>query len=299
MKRLGVAVVVMGLACPLAAAPLLPEPPQRLQDTGFGAAGALAFTPQYPLWSDAADKRRWYSLPAGTAIDQRDIDAWQFPPGTRLWKEFALGGRPVETRFIERLADGSWRFASYVWTAEGSEARLAPAAGMSIAHRDAPNGRYQVPSRTDCLACHGSAPVPVLGLSALQLTPRRIAADNETERAALGYLHANCAHCHNTSDNRVPLKLTLAQSAADPVASRAAVLRSVLAASRWRAHGSAATQVIAPGQPQHSVLALRMASRDPQVQMPPLGSAQVDAEGLALIERWIRALPPPLLEKPR
>lgn len=42
-----------------------------------------------------------------------------------------------------------------------------------------------------------------------------------------------------------------------------------------------------PGDAGASVLAVRMASRDPQVQMPPLGSQVPDAQGLALVQRWI------------
>jgi len=38
-----------------AAAPL----PTHLRDTGLDAAGVLPFAPQYPLWTDAAPKRRW------------------------------------------------------------------------------------------------------------------------------------------------------------------------------------------------------------------------------------------------
>jgi hypothetical protein len=34
-----------------------------------------------------------------------------------------------------------------------------------------------------------------------------------------------------------------------------------------------------------------MNSRDPIQQMPPLGSAAVDAEALALLKRWIEGLP--------
>jgi hypothetical protein len=33
-----------------------------------------------------------------------------------------------------------------------------------------------------------------------------------------------------------------------------------------------------------------MRSRAPLIQMPPLGTALVDEEGLALIERWIREM---------
>ena len=109
-------------ALTLVAPAALAELPVHLRDTGLYADGSMSqvrpenlpFSPQYPLWSDGAAKRRWISLPAGTFIDAAQPDAWEFPRGTRLWKEFSHAGRPVETRFIERLADGSWRFAAYV-----------------------------------------------------------------------------------------------------------------------------------------------------------------------------------------
>ena len=154
--------------------------PQRLSDTGLYVAGSvttvradnIAFAPQYPLWSDGTSKRRWIYLPPGTAIDASRIDAWEFPVGTRLWKEFSYDRR-VETRFIERLADGSWRFAAYVWNEAGTDAVLAAEDGAVLPISAAPGGRYTVPSRNDCLACHEGAPVPVLGFSALQLSPDR------------------------------------------------------------------------------------------------------------------------------
>lgn len=312
--------------------------PRLLQDTGLyqpdGSgrlrAGLLSFTPQYPLWSDGTDKRRWLWLPPGSFIDARDADAWSFPRGTRLWKEFSYQGRPVETRFIERGRDGRWRFASYVWNAAGTEAVLAPARGIAaLPVQGAPGGRYAIPSRTDCLACHGSTAVPVLGASALQLSPDRdplapaakpldaaqvdlralvargwlrglparlleqpprIPADNPVERATLGYLHGNCAHCHNTTPQRAPLPVTLAQRAGDPVVARTEVLRSLMhAPSRYQPAGTREQARIAiPGEPDRSVLVQRMASRDPRVQMPPLGTHIPDPEGLALVQRWIR-----------
>src|SRR5512139_1057368 len=152
--------------------------PDRLSETGLFHPGApetlrqgvFPFAPQYPLWSDGTTKRRWIYLPPGTAIDARDPDAWEFPPGTRLWKEFRHG-RALETRYLERLADGRWRFAAYLWDVEGGDAVLAPEGGAVLAA--GPTGRYVVPSRTDCLACHEGAAVPVLGFSALQLSPDR------------------------------------------------------------------------------------------------------------------------------
>ena len=154
--------------------------PQRLSDTGLYVAGAVttlraehfAFAPQYPLWSDGTSKRRWIYLPPRTSVDASLVDAWEFPVGTRLWKEFSYDRR-VETRFMERLADGSWRFATYVWNQAGTDAVLAAEDGAMLPVSAAPGGRYVVPSRNDCLACHEGPSVPVLGFSALQLSPDR------------------------------------------------------------------------------------------------------------------------------
>ena len=313
-------------------------PPERLRDTGLFAAGTseiaadiLAFSPQYPLWSDGATKRRWIALPPGTFIDASRADAWEFPRGTRIWKEFSVGRR-VETRFIERLQDGSWRFATYIWNDSGTDATLASADGAVL--RAGGDRRYAIPSRTDCLACHEGAPVPVLGFSALQLSadrdplaphaepasgvdlralvargwlrnlppallqrPPRIAAATPVERAALGYLHGNCGHCHSKPDEAgasVPVGVLLAQSVVEANSS-ADVLRSLGSASRFRTPGvQHAARVVVPGSAQTSVLSLRMRSRDPRVQMPPLGTDLADSEALALIERWIdHSLPSP------
>lgn len=308
------------------------ELPLRLVDTGLFAPGTdgvvapgvWSFTPQFPLWADGAAKRRWLYLPPGRAIDASDPDAWVFPPGTRLWKEFAHEGRRVETRYLERRADGRWRYATYVWTADGREALRPPDEGLpGLAVAGAPEGRYDVPGREDCLACHESAAAPVLGLSALQLSPQRdglpaapgdvdlptlvargllvglpqrllqepphIAAASDAERAALGYLHGNCGHCHNDNGQPPPVRLRLAQRVLDPAAARAEVLDTVAGArSRYRPRGLAQDARIAvPGHPEDSVLALRMRSRHAQVQMPPLGTRVPDSEGLALVERWI------------
>lgn len=307
--------------------------PARLSQTGLFtpvpagaperlAPGLIAFAPQYALWSDGAAKRRWLLLPRGAAIDARDADAWRFPRGTRLWKEFSHGGKPVETRYIEHGLDGRWRYATYAWNAEGTDADLVPARGVPawrVSH--APGGVYALPSVADCQACHESNAVPVIGFSALQLsaarpasiegpdlrrlvderrlrhldpallaTPPRIAASSEDERAALGYLHANCGHCHNRAGQQVPLALTLAQRVRDAAASRAEVLASTLGApARFRTPGvgDAHDPVIAPGDPARSLLVQRMASRDPRLQMPPLGTSIADDAGLALVRRWI------------
>ncbi|WP_439886613.1 hypothetical protein ACSX1C_13900 [Pseudomonas sp. MBLB4123] len=329
--RLAALVVALALAPGASLAEPAGEPPARLSDTGLFAPGSraiapglLAFAPQYPLWSDGAGKRRWLSLPPGSAIDASSADAWAFPEGTRLWKEFAYAGRPVETRLIERLADGAWRYATYVWQADGRDATLAPASGASLDVAAAPGGRYAVPSRDDCRACHEAGPSPVLGLSALQLSPERdglalhadtpaadavdlrgllsrgllrdlpqalldrpprIAARSPRERAALGYLHGNCGHCHNASGPLALLELSLNQgtgSAADAERS----LRTTLGRPSESPLNQLDTRIV-PGDAARSLLLARMRSRNPLLQMPPLGTARTDAQATALLERWI------------
>ena len=247
--------------------------PENLRDTGLFEAGSIeriraqnvAFTPEFPLWTDGQSKRRWLYLPPGTAIDKSDPDRWEFPRGTRAWKEFSAQGR-VETRLIERLSDGSWRFSSYAWNAAGTEATLAPAEGLP---------RQGIPSRQDCLACHEGAPSPILGFSAVQLTGQ-VAARDANERDALGYLHGNCGHCHNANALEAT-GLFLAQSAVSPDRSAAATRRS--AAER-------APEILR-----------RVRSTNPYVRMPPLGVTVADAHGLQAVERWIHEPPQPTQEK--
>ena len=241
--------------------------PVDLDATGLGAAAKTEFTPRHALWSDGQAKRRWIALPAGAAIDKSDPDRGEFPRGTRAWKEFSRDGKRNETRFIERGADGLWRYATYAWSADGAKATLAPEDGIP---------ERGIPSRADCVACHEGAAVPLLGFSAVQL-------DTELP-PALGYLHGNCGHCHN--DGALPaLGLALAQSAAEPAASAARTLRSLTQVeSRIRLHGTAAAD-------RPTILLARMQSRDPFTRMPPLGVEIVDAAGVALVERWLGQLP--------
>lgn len=303
--------------------------PERLADTGLydesTRAGLIEYSPQYPLWSDGAGKRRWIYLPPGSFIDAANPDAWDFPRGTKLWKEFRHGAA-VETRYIVRGADGTWRYGSYAWDARGGEARLVPVAGRELALPAAPGGRYGIPAENDCRACHEAAPVPVLGFSALQLSPDRdpaaphanafsgadlrtlaargllrnlppsvlahpprIAAATARERSALGYLHGNCGHCHNADGPLSIFELNLSQRV---TGSAADVLRTLVGVpSQVRApQAPVGTPRIAPGHFSASALAIRMRSRDPLQQMPPLGTTQVDAEALALLAAWVDGL---------
>jgi hypothetical protein len=315
-----------------------PRAPEALSGTGLYSNFAaleidpahLAFAPQYALWTDGAAKRRWISLPPGTAIDASDPEAWVFPVGTRFWKEFSFGARRVETRYIERLPDGGWLYAAYEWSADGRAAVLAPERGRGGAYAFGGGRSHTIPAASDCRVCHESGGrTPVLGFSLLQLspdrdpgalhvdpgpagdldlevlvragllvglpepllaTPPRIAAATPLERAALGYLHANCGHCHNGDGPLRDLGLQLRHRTDDDRAP--GVATTVGTPNHKLAPGQSPDAVlrIDPGQPDRSGLAQRMGSRWAALQMPPLGTNLVDERALGLVRQWIAGM---------
>ncbi len=222
------------------------RPPARLSETGLYSRtgpdglrpgkGVMPYSPQYPLWSDGARKTRWVYLPPGTKIDVSDMDWWEFPAGTKFWKEFAFDGRKVETRLMWKKTAKTWVFAAYAWNGSQTDALLVPESGKANAWSLASGKKHSIPGVADCQACHTGHRPEVLGFSALQLSadrdpnapnkeelqpgmitlddllkkrklvpaggslltqPPRIQSPNPRTRAALGYLHANCGGCHN------------------------------------------------------------------------------------------------------
>jgi hypothetical protein len=312
--------------------------PPRLSATGLYAADGsidrrnVPYAPQYPLWTDGAAKARWIRLPEGAAIDVSDVDAWRFPAGTILWKEFAFAGRKVETRMIWKTDEGTWEFATYVWNEDQTDALLAPADGLPELVEIAPGRRHSIPGLADCLSCHGSSPSAVLGFSALQLSddrdplaphaeplrpgmvtlralvdfgrldpprpelaldPPRIRAADPVARAALGYLSANCGHCHNGSGPLARLGFSLLHdSAGDRGSPEPALATTRDAPGRWVAPGQSreTSRIVTAGDPERSALLDRMESRRPSSQMPPLGTVIVDEEAVRLVRAWIAGL---------
>ena len=52
-------------------------------------------------------KTRWVYLPPDTTIDTSNMDEWNFPVGTKFWKQFVVGGVIVETRMLHKTAPGA------------------------------------------------------------------------------------------------------------------------------------------------------------------------------------------------
>lgn len=315
--------------CPTTAelGPSLAELPQTLSSTKLFkeldpehesvSPGVLAYTPRFQLWSDGASKRRWISLPEGGVIDVSDPDDWRFPKGTKLWKEFTRDGIRVETRILLKYGDdeGAWAAAAYVWRADGSDAELSPEGVV-----DALGTAHDVPAANRCFGCHGGRKGRVLGFSAVQLpsskdevegdgmltlpdlaaagalsgdVPDTTLPGNDSERTALGYLHANCSHCHNASrpesdgprcyDPRRSIDMFLK-------------LSQLGSAQETATYQTVVGSVVEPGDPEGSKL-FELVSRRSEGeigtdQMPPLASERIDEDGVAVLRAWISELDP-------
>jgi hypothetical protein len=273
------------------------------------APGVLPYRPEFELWSDGASKRRWIWLPPGTRIDTSDMDSWQFPEGTRLWKEFSREDARIETRLLQRTGPGQddWVTLSYLWNDSNSEA-IAVSDGVE----DARGTSHDVPAANECMGCHGGRPERVLGFSAIQLShddaPGQLTLDelarrdllsappaarlelnaDPEARAALGYLHANCGHCHN--QQRPPGS---GQRCFDPETELDFLLRAgeLGAVSRTATYRTAVGEAIEPGDPDGSDVVKRMDGRRRfPPSMPPLASERTDDQGVKVVRAWIQGL---------
>jgi hypothetical protein len=322
----------------LFAAEPVADAPARLSDTGLyvpGSVGAIddrnrRFSPQYPLWSDGAVKTRWVFLPPGTTIDARDDRAWDFPVGTRFWKEFTFNGRKVETRMLWKATAARWVAASYLWNEDQTDATLASDLGEPDVAAVSSNRQHSIPSVSDCLTCHGGRRTEPLGFNPLQLSPDRdpnaihgeplpagsvtlrtlieerllspvrtdlmsepprIPTASPSTRTMLGYLSANCGSCHRGDGEmavRVPsLRYSELLHDGDAVASSL-----IGRATDWRVPGAAdgRSVLIDPAAPDSSAMLVRMRSRSPSSQMPPLGTVLRDQAAIDAMAQWINGL---------
>jgi hypothetical protein len=291
----------------------------RLSQTGLYADAAthalaadlIAFTPSYPLWSDGAVKRRWLRLPPGTKIDTTDPDHWRFPVGTQFWKEFAVDGHPVETRLIEHVADTGNRETDYwvgafVWLPDGSDAVLAPDGQQNIG-----GTMHDAPSQTQCWSCHLGQPGHSLGFSQVQLSqatgvnvdwlvgqgllsqppPAYTVPGTPTEQAALGYLHANCGHCHNPNGIAWPdTQQNLLLGTAETTVAATQLVQTTVGVRLQSFMKPGFQYRIVAGDPSASAVYYRMTQRGSLEQMPSLATEVVDDTGVAAVGAWIAGM---------
>ena len=260
-----------------------------------------------------------YAFPEGSVfIKQFDMALDERRPEQR---------RRLETRFLVSTPAGFYG-VSYRWNAAGSDAtpvldgtlETLSVIGSDGSVRAQP---YFYPGPSDCLVCHNAGAGHVLGVRTTQLNgdfvnagtagggsqlldwsergmfdtpldaetiarlPQLAQLDDEQrslEERVRSYLDANCSMCHGTSaeiratwDGRYETPLSRQHLIGEPLSGDADLPRGAV--------------VVAPGHPELSALWLRDGSIDPALRMPPLGRQTVDRQWLALLERWIRALP--------
>ena len=296
--------------------------PQLLSETGCGdatdpklpAAGLIPYDINAPFWSDGAEKARWFALPDGATITVEANGDWTFPTGAVLRKDFRIEGKLIETRLFVRHDDGEWGGYSYEWNDAQTDATYA----QGGKRKDVGGQEWIFPSSGDCLSCHTAIAGRTLGPENAQLdrdfvyaSTNRLsnqlktlghigvfdtAPDADAVAAledpmgqgdlaarARAYLHTNCAQCHRSGTALRPkFDLTAFTNpliddelcGADPIAGDL---------------GVADAKRLVPGDPDHSLIWLRMQLRDAN-GMPPLGSVAVDTAGAELVRQWIESL---------
>lgn len=257
-----------------------------------------------------------FTFPVGTVL----IKNFFYPVDFRKPEK---GRIILETRLLVHEKNG-WAAYPYIWDEAQREAYYDPAGDRRTVRYVNASGKriqtsYQIPDKNQCKTCHwrGNAMVP-LGLSARQLNRRVTLAgreDNQMKRwmsagllealpengdvpsgvvwddpatgsldaRARAYLDANCGHCHRPNGMASTSGLFLDVHQTDPL--RLGVNKTPVAAGRGAGN---LRYGIVPGNPEKSILVFRMKTNDAAIAMPEIGREQVHAEGVALIEEWIR-----------
>jgi len=281
------------------------------------ASGLIPYAINAPFWSDGATKNRWIGLPDGQNITVQSSNDWDFPNGTVLMKNFTVGTRLIETRlFMRHPNDGSWGGYTYAWNDAQTDATLVTGGTT----RDIGNGQHWIyPSEGQCVQCHTNAAGGSLGLETAQLNrdflypqtgrtanelftlnhiqtltppitdpsaqpqmpdPTGSAPLNDRARA---YLHTNCSQCHRQGG---PTPSTMDLRYTTPLAQTNACNAAPQAGDLGLGTGA---RLIAPGNASASIIVNRVNRRDANA-MPPVGSNQVDAAGVALLSEWINGM---------
>lgn len=306
-----------------------PTYPALISQFGFFAGGPdrpspelLPYALRTPLFTDYAEKQRFLYLPQGKTYSVGADGRLQFPVGRALIKSFGYhdaAGRLniIETRLLLHRADG-WVALPYVWKDDGSDAELKLGGARKPVAFKKPDGsaakiNYAVPNKNQCKQCHSSkdqlmpvgpvwsnllfenrkAEVAFASRTSNPLPPRAAEAkwddprSGTVEARALAYLRVNCGHCHKPSGSASNSGLFYDDHIGSPAS--LGIGKRPVAAGRGAGNFDFA---IDPGHPERSILIYRMKSTDPGIAMPELGRASVHDEGIALLEQWIRAMPP-------
>jgi len=152
------------------------------------AASLIPYAPNVQLFSDNAQKVRYFSVPNTGApykpseqIAYEPTFSWSFPSGTVFVKTFELQTNDsdpnallrLETRLLVRDTNGGVYGVTYKWRSDYSDADLLTNSLTEPIFVQTADGGYTnlwyYPSPSDCLQCHTPLANYVLGLNARQL----------------------------------------------------------------------------------------------------------------------------------
>ncbi len=260
---------------------------------------------------------------ATTQLAFQPVGRWVLPDHGVLAKTYSLElerGNPATRRRVEtqilHYDQQQWSAYSYRWNADQTDADLLPSGGdeavFDIKDPSAPGGTlrqtWRFHSRAECLRCHNAELSFTPGFNPLQIArstpsaadrslatllpaaftpPTPALADplgnvGSSEQRARSYLHTNCGTCHRPNGGgSANLHLNFERPLADAKLLDEKPVQGDL--------GLPDARVIAPGDPERSVLLYRLATEG-SGHMPYLGSRLVDEPSLLLVRDWIAGL---------
>lgn len=281
-----------------------------------------------PFWSDHAEKQRWAYMPPSSSMMWSRDGLWTFPDGMIWVKHFEIDltrhdastRKRLETRLLVKNSDGAYG-VSYRWNDAGTEATLVADAGETLPLEISEDGMtrtqsWRIPSRAQCMHCHTpqagyalsfntrqlNCEGAMFSLSGNQLTamdeqgwfsnaieapntlPRHVRADESgyaLEARVRSYLAVNCAQCHRPNGSALPAFWDARPEI--PLDDMHLVHEPP-----YNNGGVATNRLVAPGDPEHSVLLSRIIGSHGFKRMPPLGSSEIDTANAALVAAWIR-----------
>jgi cytochrome c553 len=235
-----------------------------------------------------------------------------------MYKTFLIDGVRLETRLLEKVREPqsfeSWRMVSFAWSEDQrSVTEVGP-----FGEQDVLGTEHDIPTLAECIRCHSLGhPDAVNGFSAIQLNhpdggvnlqmlvdegwlsdpidtaQARMPGDALTQQA-LGYLHANCGSCHGGPEPEHGLDFIVPVGVTE-VTDTPTWRTAVCTCSVWVGYlpdDEIVNLRIRPGDPLRSVAIHRMSTRVPNDQMPPIGTALIDPDGIRILSDWIASLDP-------
>jgi uncharacterized repeat protein (TIGR03806 family) len=227
--------------------------PRQLSQTGLftdmktlaPAPGVIPYSINAEPWYDGAKASRHFAIPSSEPLGYAlsDIkDNYLFPPDTVLTQTLSLemetgnaaSAKRIETRLLHH-SNNHWRFYSYVWNDEQTDATLVPKNGdaklLSVTDAAAPGGKrdqiWAIPARSQCATCHVRVLDYAIGFKTPQLNRDHDYGDGPVSQLAvfdkMGLFGQNFRRAEGikNKDFENATRLTDLRNASAPVADRA------------------------------------------------------------------------------